>query len=101
MARAKSLDCIRVAELTAPEIKILLSPHNNDFATTVARQQLLADKRLFDPSSYFGSRCFDSFEDSLRFHSQKLNTMFPPPAQILPPRTPLRISLKAGVGRSE
>jgi hypothetical protein len=101
VARAKSLDCIRAAELTASEIRILLSPHNHDFATTAARQQLLADKRLFDPFSYFGSPNFHSFEDSLRFHSQRLSAMFPPPAQTLPPRTPLRITVKGSVGRSE
>lgn len=59
VGRAKSLDSIRFAELSAPDIKILLSSnHNNEFAAAVIRQNLLAEKGLFDPFKYFGSPNF-------------------------------------------
>jgi hypothetical protein len=102
VGRAKSLDNIRFTELTAPEMKILLSPrHNNEFAAAVERQQLLADKHLFDPFKYFGSPSFASVEDSLRYHSRRLNAMFalPPPPDH--PRTPVKITLKASLGKNE
>ncbi len=101
VGRAKSLDSIRFAELTPPEIKILLSSnHNNEFATAVARQNLLADKTLFDPFKYFGSPTFATVEESHRFHTRRLNAMFAlPPTHH--PRTPVKITVKASLGKNE
>jgi hypothetical protein len=102
VGRAKSLDSIRFAELTPPEIKILLSSnHNNEFATAVARQNLLADKSLFDPFKYFGSPSFATVEESHRFHTRRLNAMFALPPPAYHPRTPVKITLKASLGKNE
>lgn len=95
------MDTARSSELSPAEIKILLSQqHNNEFAAAVARQQLLADKRLFDPFKYFGSPNFNSFEESFRYHSRRLNEMFALPGSNAPvhPRTPVRVALKGSLG---
>lgn len=55
------MDNIKFAELTPTEVRMLLASHrNNELANTVAKQQLLADKKLFDPFKYFGSPTFHS-----------------------------------------
>ena len=90
-----------MAELTAPEIRILLSPnHNNEFATAVARQNLLAEKGLFDPFKYFGSPSFATVEESHRFHTRRLNAMFAVPSPVPYPRTPVKITLKGSLGKN-
>lgn len=72
------MDNIKVDELTPIEVRMLLANHkSNEFANTVAKQQLLADKKLFDPFKYFGSPSFHSFEESHNFHKPKLDAMFP------------------------
>lgn len=85
------MDNIRVAELTPTEVRMLLASHkNNEFANVVAKQQLLADKKLFDPFKYFGSPSFHSFEESLQYHRPKLEAMFPASSR----RTPSKAAIK-------
>ena len=61
ISKAKSLDIIKYVELSPQEVKILLTSVNQSFAQAVSKQELLAEKQLFDPFKYFGSPNFNSF----------------------------------------
>lgn len=93
------MDNIKFAELTPTEVRMLLANHrNNEFANAVAKQQLLADKKLFDPFKYFGSPSFHSFEESLSYHQPRLDAMFPAGSSRAERRTPSKIAMKGSSG---